>query len=59
MEMARVFNMGLGMLFVVSEAEKNKAMDILNELKPNDAFFVGKIIPREDKDPVVFSGNIL
>lgn len=53
MEMARVFNMGIGMLVVLSESDASKAMSILNS---KDVSKVGQIIERSHS-PVTFCGR--
>ena len=50
-EMYRVFNMGLGMVAVCPEANVPKILECLP-----GAMVIGKIIPRGDGEPVVFTG---
>ncbi|MQG78083.1 MAG: phosphoribosylformylglycinamidine cyclo-ligase, partial [SAR202 cluster bacterium] len=50
-EMYRVFNMGLGMVAVCPEANTAKILECLP-----DAVVIGKMVPRDDGEQVVFSG---
>ena len=50
-EMHRVFNMGLGMVAVCAEGNVKKVIESLP-----DAVVIGKIIPRGEGEPVVYSG---
>jgi phosphoribosylformylglycinamidine cyclo-ligase len=43
--MWRTFNMGLGMIVVVDEADARAAMELLNP----DVFAVGEIVPSEQR----------
>jgi len=61
MEMARVFNMGLGMLIVIPANQAKESVALINKLSDisDDCSIVGRIIPRVPGSPVTFCGDLL
>lgn len=55
-EMNRVFNMGLGMLVVVADADVERTLEILDHVEFAQSWHVGSIAERGDGAPVVIAG---